>query len=209
MQIKVCGLKYAPNIAEVVKLSIDFAGFIFYEKSTRYALPEFEECGIISCKPKKTGVFVNESNENILQIVKKYKLDAVQLHGSESASQLEHLKDQNLVIIKAFQLQESSDFGQMNDFIGLADYFLFDSQSKGFGGSGKKFNWDLLLNYKLEIPFFLSGGLCEHDADELIRFKHSQLVGFDINSCFEIQPGLKNIQLLKKFIEKIKNHDTK
>jgi len=217
MKIKVCGMRDAENISELVKLKPDFIGFIFYNKSKRFVenFPEvdFPE-GI-----KKVGVFVNETIENILEIVYKYQLDLVQLHGNESSEFCEKLinmftqrrlsektrhselvsESHKLEIIKAFSVDEHFNFESTVAFEKSCDYFLFDTKGTNYGGNGVKFNWDVLQKYKGKTPFLLSGGISKDDVDKIQKIRHSAFLGVDINSGFEIGAALKNIDDIKEF----------
>lgn len=200
LKIKICGLNNFENIEQVVKLHPDFVGFIFYEKSPRYltlkSLPTIPE-GI-----QRVGVFVNENLDKILNTYKKYDLDFVQLHGNETPDFCQRLVSKNVKIIKAFNIQsEKFDFQDINKYADFCEYFLFDAKS---GGSGESFSWTLLENYKSPIPFLLAGGIGLKNLTEDLSLKHPQLIGLDLNSCWEIQPGLKNIDLLKIGFQKIK-----
>jgi len=194
MKLKICGMKYADNIREVAKLSPDFMGFIFYSKSKRFVgndfiMPE------ISSSIKKVGVFVNDSAENILEEVNKHKLDFVQLHGDERA---EFCKDlcMSVKIIKAFSVDESFDFSFPNAYKNYCEYFLFDTKTNEYGGSGKTFNRNILMNYKSSKPYFLSGGI---DINEILTPNTQYPIPFaiDVNSKFEIESGLKDINKIK------------
>ena len=209
MKVKVCGLKYQENIFDVASLQPDFLGFIFYKKSPRYVENELniEVLNQISNDINKVGVFVNSSIDYILEKMDYYQLDYAQLHGSESVSFCEELKETNIKIIKAFQLSEGFDFNQLIDYKNTVDYFLFDTKTEAYGGSGKKFNWNLLKNYDNEIPFLLSGGISFEDAKTIKNdplLKKLNIIALDINSCFESVPAVKNAQLISNFIKKIK-----
>ena len=203
-------MKYQENIFDVASLQPDFLGFIFYKKSPRYVDNELniEIINQISESIDKVGVFVNSNKNYILEKVNNYQLDFVQLHGSESVSFCKELKENNIKIIKAFQLSEGFDFNQLMDYKKIVDYFLFDTKTEAYGGSGKKFNWNLLENYDNEIPFLLSGGISYKDAKTIKsdpQLKKLNIIALDINSCFETVPAVKNAQLISNFIKKINN----
>jgi phosphoribosylanthranilate isomerase len=197
MQIKVCGMRDKENISGLMTLKPDYIGFIFYNKSKRFVtdFPQIE----IPSSVKKVGVFVNETIDEIIEIVKKYKLDFVQLHGDETPDYCEKVALQNIKIIKAFSVDENFDFSAIKPFEKHVALFLFDTKGKNYGGNGIKFNWDLLQNYKGKTPFLLSGGITKNDAEEIKKMKHPAFLGIDINSGFEIEPGLKNIKEIKEF----------
>ena len=209
MKVKVCGLKYQENIFDVASLMPEFIGFIFYEKSPRFVENELNS-DILNQLPKninKVGVFVNSNLSYILDKVNKYQLDYVQLHGSESVSFCKELNNNNIKIIKAFQIREEFDFNQLNEFKTFVNYFLFDTKTKGYGGSGKKFIWSVLKEYDNEKPFLLSGGISYEDANTIKNnslLKELNIIALDINSCFEALPAVKNAQLISNFLKKIK-----
>jgi len=198
MRIKICGLKHPDNIKAVAALSPDYMGFICYSPSPRYADDlEAETLAAIPGSVYKTAVFVNENAETIANIASTYNFDAIQLHGNEDPEFCASLRD-NAIIIKAFGLDEKFDFEQLNEFEGSVDYFMFDTKTDKHGGSGQTFDWSLLDQYTLDIPFFLSGGLSLENLEGVKAISHPQFYGVDLNSKFEIEPGLKDLEKLKK-----------
>lgn len=212
-QVKVCGNNNVENFKEIAAIEPDYVGFIFYSKSKRFV--EDEAIFEIFPNAEKVGVFVNESIENIIQKVIKYKLDVVQLHGNETASFCEELinqKHQHLLtdenfldfkIWKAIGIQSKEDFQQLTTYQQVVDSFVFDTKSVDYGGTGRKFNWELLENYQLSTPFLLSGGIELEDAFLLKNFQHPRCIGFDINSGFESAPGIKKAEEVIQFIDTI------
>ncbi|MGB7528840.1 phosphoribosylanthranilate isomerase [Sphingobacterium cellulitidis] len=201
--IKVCGMKEPDNISQLLELPIHYIGHIFYQKSARYVgdLANLD----ISKNIKKTGVFVNSSIAEILESVNRLSLKAVQLHGDETAEMASALKSEGLEVIKAFGIDEEFDWKQLESFVDHVDFFLFDSKSPAYGGTGKAFNWQKLKEYPFEKPYFLSGGLSLDNLEEAINFEDKRLVGLDLNSKFEIEPGLKDIEKLKLALKTIRN----
>ncbi|MFV8376621.1 phosphoribosylanthranilate isomerase [Flavobacterium sp. LB1P71] len=203
MKLKICGMKYPDNIIEVGSLLPDYMGFIFWEKSARY----FE--GSIPDLPKsikKVGVFVNATQDEILEKIVKYDLQAVQLHGQESVQFCLDLKDKidnSIEIIKVFSVDDSFDFELLKPFEAVCDYFLFDTKGKLPGGNGTTFDWKVLEKYPSSKPFFLSGGIGinEMDAVNEILKTNLPIYAIDVNSKFEIEPGLKNIQLCRDALQ--------
>ncbi len=195
-------MKYPENIIEVGALLPDYMGFIFYEKSARYfngTIPELIKT------IKKVGVFVNESVENIIDKINEHNLQAVQLHGEESIEFCQELKnkiDKKIEIIKVFSVGDDFDFEVLKPFEAVCDYFLFDTKGKLPGGNGTTFDWKILKNYKSDKPFFLSGGI---GLEEIAAIKNLKLpvYAIDVNSRFEIEPGLKNKNLLTNFKRKL------
>jgi len=147
---------------------------------------------------------VNEDLERILTLVYKYKLDGVQLHGSENVKICKQLKEAGLLVLKAFPIAEAYNFKVTVNYEGVCDYFLFDTKTDAYGGSGVKFDWTILDEYKGETPFFLSGGIAADDADAILKIIHPKFAGIDLNSKFEISPGLKNVELLEGFLKQLK-----
>lgn len=203
MKIKVCGMKYPENSKEIVELQPDFIGIIFYEKSPRFVA---EKLDLKTNKSKKVGVFVNEPVETIISKVKDYNLDFVQLHGNESPAFAKELRSKGIRSIKAFQIHSEFEWKHLADFENHCSYFLFDSASKNHGGSGQQFDWNELKNYNGNTPFFLSGGIGIQDIEAIRNLTHPQLFAIDINSKFEHEPGIKNIELVKKMITETKTN---
>ena len=203
--IKICGMKYPDNILEVASLLPDYMGFIFWEKSARY----FD--GIIPELPKsikKTGVFVNATQEEILEKLSQYDLQAIQLHGQESVEFCLALKEKinyKIEIIKVFSVSDIFDFNLLKPFEDVCDYFLFDTKGKLPGGNGTTFDWKVLQKYPSTKPFFLSGGIGidELEAVNEILKTNLPIHAIDVNSKFETEPGLKNIQLCTDAIHRI------
>ena len=210
MKIKVCGLKHQSNIEELMQLPIDYMGFIFYKKSPRFVEENlsFDFMRTIPKHFKKTGVFVNENSYSICNKIAHYDLDMVQLHGNESPEICLELKSYTKVM-KAFQINDHFDFERLENYSSVVDYFLFDSSTENYGGSGNAFNWQLLEKYNVDIPFFLSGGISEEHIEEIKQLNIPQPVAIDINSKFETEPGLKNIAKIKPFITKLNYNDNK
>ena len=200
-QLKVCGLTQLSQIQELISLNTDFLGFIFYEKSPRFVLNHLslEEISEINHQGK-VGVFVNESIEKIAEITEKAKLNFIQLHGDEDENFISKLRknlDEKIKIIKVFRVGETFNF-QFSVFNSLVDYFLFDTDSKAFGGTGKTFDWQILNEIEIPIPYFLSGGISLENLENLKILNQKPLV-LDINSKFETEPGIKNLEKIKTF----------
>ncbi len=198
MKIKVCGLREQGNIEAVAALAPDYMGFICYSKSPSFiANLDANSLKDLPVPIKKTAVFVNENAAIINDLIDRYNFDVIQLHGDESADFAESFRDK-VTVIKAFGLDENFDFEILNEFSDSVDYFLFDTKTDKHGGSGTTFDWTLLDNYKLDIPFFLSGGLSLDNLETVRSINHPQFYGVDLNSKFETEPGLKDITKLKK-----------
>jgi len=221
MKLKICGQKH--NIEEVAALQPDYLGFIFWEKSSRF----FE--GMMPSLPqtiKKVGVFVDAQIDDVLEKVTRYGLDAVQLHGNESPAYCNALRhpelasgsqskvipnqvcnDKKIEIIKVFPIKDTFDFSVLEAYEEVCDYFLFDTKGKLPGGNGYAFDWKVLEGYSSTKPYFLSGGIGLENVDEVVSFlqrpESSYCHALDVNSKFEIQPGLKDIEKLTEFIKQL------
>ena len=205
MKLKICGMKYPDNILEVGSLLPDYMGFIFWEKSARYFDGEMPH---LPQSIKKTGVFVNASQEDIVAKVSQYDLQAVQLHGHESVAFCQELKytlAKNIEIIKVFSVDSTFDFDKLKPFESVCDYFLFDTKGKLPGGNGTTFDWKVLEKYPSQKPFFLSGGIGLDEIDLVKQILKTDLpiYAIDVNSKFEIEAGLKNKEELHRFKQKI------
>lgn len=200
MIVKVCGMRDSENIRAVEKTNADLMGFIFHPKSPRFvaSLPEY-----MPKKQKRVGVFVNASLEQILAKAQKFSLEYIQLHGDEPPAFCSELKNRGLKVIRAQRIANADDIIRAESY-NMADLMIFDTKTELYGGSGKKFNWQLLENYKGCVPFLLSGGIRSDTFEEIKAFFHPQFAGIDLNSGFEISPALKDVGKLNNFIEKIK-----
>lgn len=209
MRIKVCGMKEAENIRELLDLQPDYLGLIFFEKSPRFVGESLDPDVVreIPRSVRKVGVFVNASIDQVIRTVKKYALDFVQLHGEETPDFCRSLQFKGINIIKAFRVDDTFQFSQLNNYKPVCDYFLFDTKGNQYGGTGIAFDWSLLERYDNEKPFFLSGGVGPEDAEVILDLKDRtglKIHAVDINSKFEIEPGLKDIALVRDFIERLK-----
>lgn len=204
MKIKVCGMKFPENVLQVAALQPDYLGFIFYPHSPRFVGYEVNESLTELClSAKKTGVFVDKDFSTIKNIIQTYQLDAVQLHGNEPAEMCAALKDK-VEVIKAFGVDGHFDFDQLKTYENVVDYFLFDTKTTVYGGSGEAFDWQMLEKYHLNVPFFISGGLSNENIGSVLNFKHPAFYGVDLNSRFEDEPGLKNVQKLEETFDLIR-----
>lgn len=208
MKIKVCGMKDPINIKELIELPIDFIGFIFHSQSPRYIRGlEVEDIELIPDSIKKVGVFVNEIPSRLFTYIDKYKLDMIQLHGDEEPRVCSLIKKKcpTLKIIKVFRIADKINSNEISKYEDSCDYVLFDTQTASFGGSGNKFDWTLLNSYEGKLPYFLSGGISIDDIDKIKQQNHPMLYAIDVNSKFELSPGLKDIELLDVFINELKS----
>jgi phosphoribosylanthranilate isomerase len=200
-------MRETDNIVAAAELKPDIMGFIFYPGSPRFA-GELLNPEIVSNLPafiSRAGVFVNAEFNEIAETIAKYSLNVVQLHGDESPELCCRIKDTCIQVIKAFNIGENMSFSFCNDYIACTDYFLFDTMTINHGGSGQKFDWKLLERYEAGHPFILSGGISPTDIENIAGVTNPAFYGLDLNSRFEIEPGLKDIEKLKKFITELRN----
>ena len=200
---KVCGMRDAENIRAVERLGINLMGFIFWPHSSRYvsAPPAY-----LPTVCRRVGVFVDATIDDVRQHMADYALDYLQLHGQESPEYIRALRTvcgNPITIIKAFNIATAADLAQTEPYEGLADLFLFDTRGKSVGGNGTKFDWTVLAAYNGTTPFILSGGIGPDDAERVRAFHHPKCIGIDLNSRFELAPGLKDITALQKFFTEL------
>ena len=191
-------MREAENIREVEALGIDVIGFIFWPKSSRCVStrPDY-----LPVNAKRAGIFVNEDIEQVRRIAVDYALDIIQLHGNESPEYARNLR--NWKVIKAFNIASEEDLESTVIYDGAVDYFLFDTKGKAVGGNGEKFDWEVLASYNGQSPFILSGGIGPDDTERVRTFYHPQCIGIDLNSRFELSPGLKDITALRRFLSQL------
>ena len=207
MKLKVCGLTKMDQIQELISLNTNFLGFIFYEKSPRFVLNHLSLKEISEINHQgKVGVFVNETVEKISEISEKAKLSFIQLHGDEDEKfilQLRQILGNNIKIIKVIRIGNQS-FDELQKTINqqpsTVNYLLFDTDSKAFGGTGKTFDWQILNEIEIPIPYFLSGGISLENIHQLSTINHQPLA-LDINSKFETEPGSKDLEKIKNFTQ--------
>ncbi len=211
-------MRDADNIRDISALGVDMIGLIFYPPSPRYVQQFSSGAGIIpdyapdmGKTPLRVGVFVDDMPQNIVTRVYNYKLDYIQLHGNEPRETLENLRatidpdiKPKIKIIKAISVSSAEDIKKYKEYVGAADLFLFDTKCKTVGGSGEQFDWQVLQAYDGDVPFILSGGIGPDDAERVKNFHHPKCIGIDLNSKFEIEPALKDVEKLKQFLVKVK-----
>ena len=211
-------MRDADNIRDISALGVDMIGLIFYPPSPRYVQQFSSGAGIIpdyapdmGKTPLRVGVFVDDMPQNIVTRVYNYKLDYIQLHGNEPRETLENLRatidpdiKPKIKIIKAISVSSAEDIKKYKEYVGAADLFLFDTKCKTVGGSGELFEWQGLQAYDGDVPFLLSGGIGPDDAERIKNFHHPKCIGIDLNSKFEIEPALKDVEKLKQFLVKVK-----
>ena len=222
MKVKVCGMRDGENIRQVSKLGVDYIGMIFWEKSPRNVTMIPSHAGIIpdttrlfansetpSCY-QRVGVFVDEMAQNIITRVVNFKLDVIQLHGHEEPTLIRNLRSTiapdlrpGIQIWKTISVVDRDSIAIYKQYEDYVDAFVFDTKCTCVGGSGKQFDWSVLDGYDGEKPFLLSGGIGPDDAARIRDFKHPKMMGIDLNSRFETEPGMKNVEQLKQFLTQL------
>ncbi len=208
MRVKVCGITQQEQLAELSSAGVTFGGLIFYPKSQRYVLRHMTTSQIKKeNNVNKVGVFVNASIEEVLQMVDECRLHMVQLHGDESPKYCEKIADY-ISVVKAFRISDTDNIGwRIKEYMDVCDMFMFDTEGAGYGGTGKKFDWNKLTDVVVGKPYFLSGGIEPADVQRLKNFEKQPeakaLFAIDINSRFELMPGIKDMQLIKNFIKEL------
>lgn len=204
-RIKVCGMTSMQQVQELAAAGVDYAGFIFYEKSPRFVAGKITAGDLKAFTGiQKVGVFVNETAGMILQTVAEYGLDAVQLHGDETPELCSVLLTETTVI-KAFRIKGGENLADLlKPYEGCAHFFLFDTKAQEYGGTGKKFDWSVLAHTPINKPYFLSGGIGVDDVAQVKMFTTNHPVfSLDVNSKFEIAPGVKDMDKVRRFMQDI------
>lgn len=211
MRIKVCGMTLPEQVNALDEMGVDFAGFIFYPKSPRYIGQKIspEKMRQIKGRIAKVGVFVNMPYEELMKTVEDYRLDMVQLHGDETPFFCEKVANY-VTVIKAFRLSDNDPIDWITrPYHDSTDMFMFDTMGAGYGGTGKKFDWNVLKESSLDKLYFMSGGIESGDEEKLKAFAEEpsgrKLFSVDINSRFEVSPGVKNMERVNDFVKNIKS----
>ncbi len=202
-KIKICGMTDIDNISKILFLEPDYLGFIFYPKSPRCVVGKLktELLTIIPDEVKKVGVFVDSSESDVRKTAKAYNLQVLQLHGNESPEMCKNLRAKGYEIIKVFSIESPDDLKATEKYNDVVDYFLFDTKTEQKGGSGKTFSWEMLKGKEFARPYFLSGGISIENIEEAALIG---CYGLDLNSRFETEPGVKNFELLREALNKIR-----
>ncbi|MBR6978797.1 MAG: phosphoribosylanthranilate isomerase [Prevotella sp.] len=231
MIVKVCGMREAENLRQVSELDVDWVGMVFWLDSPRFVkqrrarggfYPDYSplatkitELGglpalaAVENKPRRVGVFVDDMPQSIVTRVYNFYLDMVQLHGEESPVMIQNLQRtladiRPVKVIKTIKVEGPEDFAKCKQYEGVVDYFLFHNKCQQEGGSGEQFDWNVLDAYDGQVPFLISGGIGIDDVERIKAISHPKFLGVDINSKFEIEPGLKDVEAVKLFVEKLK-----
>lgn len=205
MKIKVCGMRYADNIREVSGIPVEYMGFIFYDRSPRCC--RGIDPGILGSLPESVTpvmVSVDMPEEELLQLASLFGFGTLQLHGGEPPEMCRRLREQGFKVWKAIAAKSAESIRRAEDYADAADLFVFDTASSKYGGTGQKFDWEILNSYHLHVPFMLSGGIGLEDAAAVKAFSHPELIGVDLNSRFEVQPGRKDADRLARFVSSLR-----
>ena len=198
--IKVCGMTQGDNIREIEALGVDLRGFNFYPKSPRCLsqMPDY-----LPQQARRVGVFVNQPKEEVTMYADRFGLDYLQLHGTESPGYCRTLQAAGFHPIKVFSIARAKDLERIHEYEGLCEYFLFDTKTPRYGGSGEQFDWSLLRHYHGRTPFLLGGGINAYSAKAIHALRQPQLAGVDLNSRFELSPGIKDAERVRNFIKEL------
>ena len=221
MIIKVCGMREAHNIHEVSQLGIDWVGLDFEPKSERYVsqisscagiIPDYSSLSDLSShdssqqqqRPILCGVFADDMPQNIVTRVYNFNLDVVQLNGEESMVMVDNLRrtldpdiHAGIKIMKRLGITKREDIEKYKEYAEGVDYFLFDIQEN-------LKDWSVLEAYEGKVPFLVSGNIGIEEADKIKTFSHPQFYGISINEKFETAPAVKDVALMKNFLERVK-----
>lgn len=221
MIIKVCGMRDARNIHEVSQLGIDWIGLDFIPNSERYVsqiascagiIPDYSSLSDLSSDklsqqkegPVLCGVFADDMPQNIVTRVVNFDLDVVQLNGDESSVMIDNLRrtldpdiHAGIKIMKRLVITKREDIENYKEYAEGVDYFLFDVQDN-------LKDWGILEAYDGKVPFLVSGNIGAEDIENIKALSHPLFYGISVNEKFESAPAVKDIALLKDFLEKIK-----
>ncbi|MCM1077287.1 MAG: phosphoribosylanthranilate isomerase [Bacteroides sp.] len=208
LEVKICGMTSPVNIREVIGLQPDYLGLIFHQPSPRNAFglsPEMLDS--VRRDMKFVGVFVDRPQDEIISTADIYRLHAIQLHGQESPEVCRRLRGHGFEVWKAIGIEDRGDLERMGEYVGAVDRFVLDKKSRQHGGTGRKFDWQLLNDYALPTDFMLGGGVGPDDIETIATLNHPRLLGLDLNSRFEVSPGIKSTSSLEKFLRHLRNNE--
>lgn len=201
MKVKVCGITRLEDAKLCLQCGANMLGFIFYAKSPRYIDPRDAADIIQTLKQefefKSTGVFVDVGHDEISRIAGISALDMLQFHGNEPPEFVNTFRQEK---IKAFRIKDAADISQCEKYSDA--YYLFDAFSHdAYGGTGKSFDWDYLIDFKYKERLFLSGGINTGNLDKTLKINSYAI---DVCSGLEKSPGIKDENKVKDFFLKLK-----
>ncbi len=208
MKLKVCGITQLEQLKQLDEFGVDYAGLNFYDQSLRCVINKLqaEDVKPLSLSIKKVGIFVNASEEYIMTQFENFGLDIVQLHGDETPGFCNHISSQ-VTVIKAFRITHTNEQNidwMIKPYEEFCDYYLFDTNRKNaYGGTGEKFDWQILNKNKINKPFFLSGGIGLKDVEKLRAYEHPFFYGVDVNSRVEISEGIKDMEAIRELADEL------
>ncbi|MGE0773027.1 MAG: phosphoribosylanthranilate isomerase [Cyclobacteriaceae bacterium] len=209
LHVKVCGMRDPINIKLLADAGPDYLGFIFYRASPRYVGEDFAIPSGLNQPPLRVGVFVNEEADRVIELAGRFALSLIQLHGDETPDTCRQLVDAGLKVMKVIRVAQGEDVKRASEFPGAVSYFMFETMSAQYGGSGRSFDWNLLNQYEHDIPYFLSGGLSATNLDRALDLagRDSRLHALDFNSGIELSPGLKDVEKFQEIKKIISQHE--
>jgi phosphoribosylanthranilate isomerase len=203
-RVKICGITNWTDARRAIDAGADFLGFNFFSGSPRYIEPA-KARRIVRRLPKRVsavGVFVNESEEKMIEIARAVGLDRLQLHGDESPATVQRLS-RSFSVIKAIRVRKSFRMSRLSRFKHAEALLLDGFDAKQWGGTGKTFDWHIAKGVNHGSKIFLAGGITPGNVDAAIRAANPYAI--DVCSGVEAKPGKKDAVLVKAFMRAVKN----
>jgi phosphoribosylanthranilate isomerase len=203
--VKICGLKAPDALDAALDAGADMVGFVFFPPSPRnLGIEAARALGArVQGRAKKVALSVDATDAELDRVVEALKPDLLQLHGKEAPERVAAVRSRfRLPVMKALPIEQKSDLTPVRIYEKIADWLLFDGRAPREatrpGGLGKPFDWALLENLDLKIPFMLSGGLDAGNVADALRITHAPAV--DVSSGVERAPGEKDPEKIRAFI---------
>jgi phosphoribosylanthranilate isomerase len=203
--VKICGLSTPETLDAALQAGADMVGFVFFPPSPRHV--SLEVAGGLGRQVRgraaKVALSVDADDALLANSIDALRPDFLQLHGRESVARLRDIKQKfGLPVIKAIAVETRADLAGLAGYAAVADRILFDARApKGAtrpGGLGAAFDWQLLQNLELKLPFIVSGGLNAGNVAEAVRITRAG--GVDISSGVERSPGVKDSDMIRAFV---------